>query len=91
MLVRNYTDDNTISLSKDKNQKNNQKPKNVAISRFFQSLDRGNKLGPVGLEPTTKRLRVSCATNCATSPYVISIAPNILVANLALFVNFFVL
>ncbi len=36
MLVRNYTDDNTISLSKDKNRKNNQKPKNVAISRFFR-------------------------------------------------------
>ena len=25
-------------------------------------------MGLVGLEPTTKRLRVSCATNCATSP-----------------------
>lgn len=45
------------------------------MSTFLRGSDKENKLGPVGLEPTTKRLRVSCATSCATSPFVISITP----------------
>ncbi len=42
-------------------------------SRPFADCIKFQKLGLVGLEPTTKRLRVSCATNCATSPYDIFI------------------
>ena len=55
-IVYNYTDDNTISLSKDEIEKITKNPKNVAMSTFLRGSDSENKLETAVVEPASKMI-----------------------------------